>query len=357
MAIDWNDSNKRKAFRLALQRVYSSEADLQLFVDEELNENLAVVATNNNLQATAHGLVSWAKAKGKIDQVFEAFRRENPNDPVIAELQPQPLIKRSSNLGEEDLESLFAMLNPDDTAYVQIAFRDAIKAAYGLSFWEMRPDRPPMNTLGDIQDLLEKYYKPILAVRFVEFFIARLQDFGEGDERDLTAFTQWRDRIAAQYNVSPLIPESDQKIARQGYLLVTFEECGSDVTVYPELRVAGDEKPIEFGVSPVTCPFEDVPNYLSNWIYLAEKALDEHDNEEILLELFLPCAFLEEDLATTWAVKNKRGRPIPLGMHRMFVVRSFERIQDDEARKTLRRKWQLLKECVTAGNACDRFHL
>lgn len=357
MAINWEDNTKRKAFRKALQRVYPSERDLQTFVDEELNENLAVIAANNNLQATAHGLVSWAMAKGEIDRVFEAFCRENSKDTVIAELQSQLLIKRSSNLGEEDLERLFAMLDPDDTACVEIAFRDAIKAAYGLSFLEMRPDRPPINNLDDIQDLLKKYDNPILAVRFVEFAIVELQRSSEGDERDLAALVQWGDRITAQYKVSPLTPKPDRKIVRQGYLLVAFEECGSDVTVYPELRVAGTEKPIEFGVSPVTCPFEDVPNYLSDWIYLAEKALDEHDNEEILLELFLPCALLEEDLATTWTVKNKRGNPIALGIHRMFVVRSFDRIRDDEAKKTLRRKWQLLKECVTAGNACDKFHL
>jgi hypothetical protein len=355
--VDWNDSTKRKIFRLALQRVYPNPEDLGIFVDEELNQNLAVIAANSNLQATAHDLVVWAKAKNRLDEVFAAFCRENPNDPVITELQQRPLIIRTAKLSEADWNGLFGLFAPGDSAYLQIAFRHAFKAVYDRSFWEIRPDYPPMNNPEDIQELLTNYDSPILAVRFVASVVVELQRAIEDDTHDLTAFAQWRDRIAQQHNVPALPPEPDQSIVRQGYLLVAFEESGADVIVYPELWITGTATPIEFGVSPVKCAFDAVPDYLSDWINQAEQVLDGQHDGEILLELFLPCALLEEDLATTWKVKDKRNRPISLAMHRLFVVRSFDRIRDNRTKKALAHNWQLLQDCVTAGNACDRFHL
>jgi hypothetical protein len=342
---------------MALQRVYPNPEDLGIFVDEELNQNLAVIAANNNLKATAHGLVAWAKAKNRLDEVFAAFCRENPNDPVITELQQRSLIIPATKLSGEDWNDLFGLFAPGDSAYLQIAFRHAFKAVYDRSFWEIRPDCPPMNNPDDIQELLTNYDNPILAVRFVASVVVELQRAPENDKRDFTAFAQWHDRIAQQHNVPALSPKPDQSIVRQGYLLVAFEESGADVIVYPELWVEGAENPIEFGGSPVKCPFDEVPDHLSDWIYQAEQALDGQDDGEILLELFLPCALLEEDLATTWKVRNKRGTSIALAMHRMFIVRSFDRIRDNSVRKSLVHNWKLLQDCVTAGNACDKFHV
>lgn len=357
MAIDWSDNNKRKAFRLALQRAYPREADLRLFVDEELNENLAAIAANNNLQSTAHDLVSWAQAKSRLDEVFEAFCRENPNDPVIAELQQRPLIKRSSNLGEEDWEALFAQFSPYDFADIQRAFLQGFQRVLNAAFQQVRPDHPPLTEQAQVQELLATYDKPELAVRFVEFVIVEFQRSSAESRRDLTGLEQWRDRISQKYKIFPLTPEPEQKTVRQGYLLVACEESGSDVVLYPELRVTGEEKPIKFSASPVKCAFEELPAYLSDWIYQAEKALDGKQNsEEILLELFLPCAMLEADLAM-WDVRDKRGRPISLGMHRMFIVRSFDRIRDKDLQPVLARKWELLQKSVRDGTACDQFHL
>jgi hypothetical protein len=355
--VDWNDNTKRKAFRLALQRVYPNPDDLRLFVDEELNENLAVIAANNNLQVTAHDLVAWARAKGRLDEVFQAFCNGNPSDPVIAELQQRPLIDRPLTLMEEDWRTLFEQFSPSDFADIQRAFLRGFQRALDVAFQQVRPDHPPLTEPDQIQALLVKYDNPKLAVRFVESAISEIQRSHEGKDRDLTALGQWRDRIAQQHHVPPLASEPAQTMDRQGYLLIAFEESGSDVIVYPELRVTGKPNPIEFGVSPVKCLFGEVPDYLSDWIYRAEEALDGQHDGEILLELFLPCALLEEDLATTWEVKDRRNRPIFLGMHRLFVVRSFDRLRDDDAKRSLERKWKLLHDCVRAGNACDKFHL
>lgn len=364
MAIDWSDNSKRKAFRLALQRVYPSDADLKLFVDEELNENLAVMAANNNLQATAGGLVAWAHAKSRLDEVFEAFCRENSKDPGIAELRQQPLIKRSSNLEEEDWETLFKQFTPYDFADIQRAFLREFQRAFKAAFQQLRSDHPPLTEQTQIQTLLTDFDQPELAVRFVESVIVEFQRSSEGNGRDLAGLKQWRNRVVQKYNVPPLAPEPEEKMARQGYLLVTFKKHASDVTMYPELRVTGENTHIPFGVAPETCAFEKVPDYLSDWIDQAEEALNGlYDSEEILLELFLPCDLLEEDLATTWRVKDKRGNPILFSRYRLFVVRSLDRFDGEDKeliKKTsalLERKWQRLQKCVSAGNAGDNFHL
>jgi vWA-MoxR associated protein C-terminal domain/Effector-associated domain 1 len=363
--IDWKDNTRRKTFRLALQRVYPNPEDLRIFVDEELNENLAVIATNNNLQATAHGLVAWAKAKNRLAEVFAAFCSENPDDPVIAELAQRPLVSHSAKLSEEDWNGVFGLFAPGDAPYLQIAFRHAFRAAYDRNFSEIRPDCPSMNNPEEIQELLTNYDNPILAVRFVESVVVELQRAIEDETRDLTAFVQWGDRIAQKHHVPSRSLAKAQRIACQGYLLIAFvliafNEKSPDaslVNVYLELWIEGAANPVEFGVSSVTCSFDKVPDHLSGWIDRAKKALDGQNDGEILLELFLPCELLQEDLATTWKMENKRNLLIPLATYQMFVVRSLDRIGDNDVKKALAHNWQLLQDCVKEGNACDRFHL
>ena len=360
--VDWNDNKKRKEFREALQDVYRKEAELEIFIDDELDENLVTVAGGDNLQIITYNLVNWAKAQGRLNDLYDAFKRNNKTHPAIEKLERSSFVSQTYNLTQNDWDSLFGQFLLDDLTDLPRAFRRGFKQALGIEFQQAQPKHPPLIELIQIRELLEVYDASdkglVLAVRFVESAIAEIQRSNEGSGRDLTGLQQWRDRIAHQYNISPLTPEPDQTMGRQGYLLVAFEESGSDVIVYPELRVTGEDHPIEFGVTPKTCPFEKVPDYLSTWIDRAKKALDEKYNiDEILLELFLPCSLLEEDLATTWKVKDKRGKPISLGMYQMFLVRSFDRLRDDDAKKVLERKWKLLKDCVSAGNACDKFHL
>lgn len=360
MAIDWDDNKKRKAFREALQEAYPSDAHLEIFVDEELNENLAFVAGGDNLQVTAYGLVKWAKAKGRLDEVYNAFKKNNPSSAVIKTIERKSFISPTFNLTQDDWDLLFGQFFLDDLADLQRAFYQGFREAIGIDFRLAQPTHPPLVELTQIRELLEIYDADdkgsVLAVRFVEFAIAEFQRSSEGKERDLTALEQWRDRMAQQFGVPPLVPEP--KKSRHAYLLVTLEEIGSDVNVYPELRITGTEKPMGFGAKPTTCPIDKVAAQISEWIRLAEDALDDTcDDEEITLELFLPCKHLEDDIATTWSVKDKRGDAIPLGTHRRFLVRSSDRIRDRQIQKALKRKWELLEACVKGNNVCSKFHL
>jgi hypothetical protein len=279
VAIDWNDNKKRQAFREALQKVYSSPEELEMFVDEELNENLATIAGGENLQVSVYGLLKWARAKGRLDEVYEAFKRQNPNHSAIAELQQQPLIQKSSNLEEEDWISLFENFSPHDFADVVRAFLRGFRRALNVDFQGVMPDHPPFNEPSQIQKLLLKHDNPQLAVRFVEFVIVEIQRSSEGHNRDLTPLKQWRDRIAQKHNVLLENPEPNNSIMRQGYLLVAIQETGQvtqgnpSVKVSATLCVAGEPNPVEFSAAKVACLLDEVPSYLSNWIKEAEEAL------------------------------------------------------------------------------------
>jgi hypothetical protein len=358
MAIDWTNK-RREIFRLALQKAYTDYNQLEIFVDEKLDENLSAIVEKAQLSTVIFNLLKWARSpKGSgLDELFKQFCEANPKikDSVIAELQRQPLISSAVKMTEQDWETLFEQFSPYDFADIQRAFLRGFRRAINVEFMTARPD-PPLTEQAQIQALLTTHDNPILAVRFVECAIAELQRSSEGNERDLTALQQWRDRIAQQFSIPPFLAPEPQTHCH-AYLLVALEEIGSDVNVYPELHITGKENPIQFGAKPTTCPVDQVAAQISDWIRLAEQALDDTcDDEEVVLEVFLPCRHLEADIANTWYVKNKRGDEICLGTHRRFLVRSFDRIRDRQIQKALKRKWQELETCDSAQNACDKFH-
>ncbi|MBD2465772.1 hypothetical protein H6G89_32810 [Oscillatoria sp. FACHB-1407] len=363
MAIDWDDNTKRKAFREALQGVYPSGAELERFVDEELNVNLATIAEGANLQATAYGLMQWARSKGRLDEVYQAFKSLNSEHPLIKTLEKESFVSPKSNLTQDDWDVLFRQFFPNDLADLQRAFQQGFKKTFGIAFRQMQRQPAPLVELSQIRELLELNDAddkgPVLAVCFVEYAIAELRRSSEGNDRDLTPLEQWRDRISRQYQIPPKPAEPIPKTACHAYLLVALEEIGSDVNVYPELHITGVEKPVGFGAQPTTCPVDKVADQISEWIRQAEDALDPDacDDEEVTLEVFLPCQHLEEDIATTWKIKDKRGDEIALGKHRRFLVRSSDRIRDRQVQIALKRRWLELEACVNANNACDKFHL
>jgi vWA-MoxR associated protein C-terminal domain/Effector-associated domain 1 len=361
--VDWNDNEKRKALRIALQEAYPSGAALEIFVDEELNENIEVVAGGKNLQVNSHSLLKWARAKNRLDEVYSVFKRENPSHAGIKIIERQSLISQSFNLPPDDWEMLFGYFLPDDLADLQRAFRQGFKDAIGVDFRQVRPTDPPVAEVLQIRELLEEYdindRGPILAVRFVERAIEQFQISNEVQNRDFSVLQAWRDRIAERFQVPPVAPPPEQTSTRRAYLLVTLEESGSDVIIYPELHITGAENPIGFGAKPTTCSINQVADRISDWIRQAEELLETDicDDEQVTLEVFLPCRHLEEDIAITWSVKNKRGDSIALGTHRRFVVRSSDRIRDRQIQKALQSRWTELQSSVQQNNVCKNFHL
>lgn len=361
--IDWQDKKKRKAFQEALQKVYPDYTDLAMFVDYELGESLATIAPDEGLSRVTYKLLNWFESRQRLDEVYQAFKGENPKHPVIETLERRSFVSQASHLTQRDWDTLFGQFLSDDLADLQRAFQQGFRDAFGIAFRQVQPQHPSITEVAQIRELLEIYDAdakgPVLAVRFVESAIAELQRSSDGSNRDLTALEQWRDRISQQHTVSRKLAEPSKTTACQAYLLVALEEIGSDVNVYPELHITGAESPIRFGATPKTCSIHHVADQISDWIKQAEdtEEIRQCEEEEVTLELFLPCKHLEDDVAMTWNVKDKRGSDVLLGIHRRLLVRSADRIRDRKIQKALMQKWQLLKDCVSKGNGCSRFHL
>ncbi|MEM9771766.1 MAG: effector-associated domain EAD1-containing protein, partial [Cyanobacteria bacterium P01_D01_bin.73] len=74
----WTKEDK-KQFRLALQDVYRDYSSLEIFVAEELGWGLATIAANSqDLEKVVFSLIRRAEAKGNLESLYNAFRRENP---------------------------------------------------------------------------------------------------------------------------------------------------------------------------------------------------------------------------------------------------------------------------------------
>ena len=358
--IDWNDRKKCKIFRQALEAAYSKPSALVRFVSEDFGENLDLIAKGDDLSDLIFKLIDWAKSQDRLEELFQIFCNENPKrkNAVIADLQSQPLIPRSIQLPEQDWTKLFTEFVPDDSVYLQIAVRQAFKATYGQDFREIRVDCPSLNTLNEIQDLLTSYDKPVLAVRFVEFAIEEFARSQDTHTRDLTRLKGWRDRIAQQFNVPNPAPKLNPIPNAHAYLMVTLEELGAQVIVYPELHISGKDLPIDFGATPDKSDFNSVGTVLSKWIQMAEKtiAAEGVDEAEVTLEVFLPCRYLEEEIETTWRICDRRGSEFEFGVHRRFVVRSFDRIDHQPTQQSLKNTWSQLQICVKDDDACRQFH-
>jgi hypothetical protein len=344
------EMSKAKQLRLkSLQdELKKLEKDYKAVDEKKLRESNPQERNNLALQREA-----IANQMEEIEQQLDELEKENGD----------VLIRRPSHLKEGDWEMLFEHFLPYDFADIQRAFLRGIRQAFGHDFQQVRPDHPPLNEPAQIQKLLAAYDNPELAVRFVEFVIVELQRSSEGNNRDLTALKQWRDRIAQNHNISLEEPKPITSINRQAYLLIALKESGrqtqkdgSFVKVFAELRVTGEATPIEFEAAAVTCSLNEVAEHLSKLIRKAEEALIPYECDKVTLELFLPCIHLEEDVAD-WQVRNEQNRPRRLGKHRRFLVRSLDRAEKPKMQRTLERKWQLLKNCVEAKTVCEQFHL
>lgn len=89
--INWNNSQNRKLLKAALMQAYPSVPELTMFVDEEINENLAVITAPGDLERTAFELVKWARKEERIDELYQKFCNCHDGKRFITNLKQQLL--------------------------------------------------------------------------------------------------------------------------------------------------------------------------------------------------------------------------------------------------------------------------
>lgn len=80
--MDLNGEQSKK-LREAIISAYPSEADLEIMVGDELEENLLAIAGGNNLAQVVHSLIKWAKARGKLERLIIAAYETNSDNPEL----------------------------------------------------------------------------------------------------------------------------------------------------------------------------------------------------------------------------------------------------------------------------------
>lgn len=84
----------RKSLREAIQSAYPDPASLEIFVDEELNQNLAVVGGSGRHDQVIFNLIKWAIAKGYAEDLILALQKDTQNRLDIQQLCGRVLRQR-----------------------------------------------------------------------------------------------------------------------------------------------------------------------------------------------------------------------------------------------------------------------
>ena len=366
MPIDWNDRNKRKALRLTLQRVYPDYDDLEGFVDEELDENLAEIASDQNVAKAARALIKWMRSRNRLDEVFEAFSQENPNDSGILELQMTPMVAAPQpKVDDSSWDTLFDSFQANDLLELKRAFGLATQLALTDDFKGIGLFDIETNSVAAIRDRLERFDSPRLAVLFASRAIDELTRSDPAGDRDLSVLKTWCDHMIQDHNVDTAEPEI--ATPKAGYLMVSVIGSGRvtkgdrEVTLFPELRVDSPATSSAAGLQPmdkVKCKWADIGKQLSQLTHCAEDILIPMHCEEVTLELFLAWPQLDEH-TTQWDAVDRRGNSEKF-KNRRYVVRSLDRFNSFGSQPALRaaleKNWALLHTCIKDKAPYQHFH-
>ena len=92
-----------------MQKAYPSYEELDLFVSEAVDENLADITGDRRLSIAVGSLLQWAQKKpGKLDKLFESFCEDHPNHPDIPLIGHRTVASDSKSVGERPFSSFIA---------------------------------------------------------------------------------------------------------------------------------------------------------------------------------------------------------------------------------------------------------
>lgn len=75
-------NDDRKQLRAAIAAAYPTPADLEIFIDESLDQNLALISTAGSHTTVIFDLIKWAIAKAYIDDLILALAKDTQNPDI-----------------------------------------------------------------------------------------------------------------------------------------------------------------------------------------------------------------------------------------------------------------------------------
>lgn len=75
-------NDDRKQLRKAIASAYPNPADLRIFIDDELNQSLALISTADSYKTVIFDVIQWAIARGYIDELILALEKDTKNSDI-----------------------------------------------------------------------------------------------------------------------------------------------------------------------------------------------------------------------------------------------------------------------------------
>ena len=79
-------SGDKQQLRRAILSAYPDRGELEIFVADTFDRNLAEIAGGNNLEQTAFKLIQWTERDGKVEALVRSLREAYSNNPEVAKL-------------------------------------------------------------------------------------------------------------------------------------------------------------------------------------------------------------------------------------------------------------------------------
>ncbi|MDY6941106.1 MAG: hypothetical protein SWY16_26040 [Cyanobacteriota bacterium] len=367
--MNWTNDAK-KEFRELLISIYQNIGELEMFVADSIDKNLANITQASKLDKCAFDIIQRLEKSGELDDFFNYFFEKNKDNQTygrrIKSLQSKisKLVQYKTKILSQDWESLFTILNENDLHIIAQSCKAAFKDCFKLELKEIYPDCPKLDSLPHVRQVLEKYDKPELAVAFANRAIGLIAKL-EGDARDTSAIADWREQIAQIHAVDPKIgiPVHSQQI--DAYLLVALRRQGGSIHLLAELHRTGEKygQPIDLDPNNrwFSCTFSDdgdveisqtIAEPLSRLIEEAELRSDK-EITSFTLEFFLPPEYLDLRVHE-WEIIDGFDKRTKLGEYCPFIVRSLERAMNPRWLQNFNRSWMSWSQNISASQTIAR---
>ena len=78
-----------KEFRNVIISAYPKKINLKMMDSDELDENLDLISTGENIEEVVFELIQWAKSKNKLEQLVKAACESNPGNQQLQRISKE----------------------------------------------------------------------------------------------------------------------------------------------------------------------------------------------------------------------------------------------------------------------------
>jgi hypothetical protein len=378
---DWKlDGNQVRELRVTLESAFTSEADLKQLVRENLNETLQTIAKGENVRKLISSLLEWAESTGRVRELVIAAAYErcgNLNIQRFIENNIHNLIEVDNDKLSSDLVvSLIKVINQaSDFDVIWQIGKNILPSTITVA----RPqeiqvfEQPKLSNWFKcfrlLKLLLEDY--PLLNQRSsILILVEHLLKEESVDSSIKQQLKEWLHKIDPNFNSQPSGSEqvscaSSQPAsgALQAYLMITVNPeksktkvraiasllCISPTGTRKEIPVHLNQQSNERGVlctwNELSDKIEDFVKESLSYVLKIPQNLLGCAYYDMTIELFFPVDYLCKPV-DRWKIKDSYGDKVYLGSRYRLVVRSYDRVKNDELKNALSKSWHRAKDLL-----------